>query len=136
MTPSPSSQEEARELKHLYLGDKTRCGQWLNPDVARTVSVREATCARCLRAYASEVEGDSDNPERVAAANGIYTQAALLDAARPTPALGDVDERVRSSIEELDYIAEHETTPVVVSQAATRAKEIIIALRAALDKNA
>lgn len=81
---------------HLSISGKTFCGQWVTPDVKSTISVRACNCRPCLEGYAASVEGDSDNPERVAAANRIYEQAAAL----PTqPKVGDGE--VRTMIDEL-----------------------------------
>jgi hypothetical protein len=40
----------------------------------------------------------------------------------------EVSKKAQSSIEELEYIAGHHTTPIVVAQAAQRAKDVIRAL--------
>jgi hypothetical protein len=89
-------QAQVGDEVHLYLGDKTRCGKWLNPDIERTVAVYDCNCRPCLEAYAAEVEGDSDNPERVVAANRIYAQAATL----PPSQVSDAVVELRQAIEQ------------------------------------
>lgn len=55
--PSRSGGEGWTRCTHLYLGEKTRCGHRLTPDVKRTGAVLDVDCRACLTNYALEVEG-------------------------------------------------------------------------------
>lgn len=47
---------------HLFIGGKTRCGHWLNPDMKTTVSVADVGCHACRDAYAAltAMKGNED----------------------------------------------------------------------------
>jgi hypothetical protein len=120
MTPSPSSQEEARELKawpfygyapgnysaYCALG----CGEQFEGDK------RSLRCLDCAVKYAKTLLGQFEE------------HAAATE--RPTPDLGDVDELV----EELRELKKGWVTSKSFSKFIDRVADTIIALRAALDK--
>jgi hypothetical protein len=72
---------------HLWLGDKTRCGHWLTPDVQRTVAVYEVDCVPCLESYALALES-AEEPIHWLAVNRVREQAAKLRQRNPQDSEG------------------------------------------------
>jgi hypothetical protein len=117
MTPSPSSQEEARELKACPFCGSDEIG--VHPD-ERSVML----CDTC------EAQGPRISFGEPLSAEGRWNT-------RPTPDLGDVDELVTDLRAEAEAFR-CDTFPSdegnEIARKLTRAVDTLIALRAALDK--